>query len=303
VGASGGSEREVEWLNWKHVSIRQVEELLAGDRPELLGVSAVPNGRLAPELKLQGLLLGQHDELQIVGDLRQVSTELPGDNGIDPEGLWAMGNELGYSVEINWSSCDGPGSFDALFKRRDTAAEIRVALPAPVSERKSWSHYANDPLKGKLTDKLAYQLRQFSKERLPDYMVPSAFVVLDTLPRTPNGKLDRRALPDPERVGTELRNNYVAPRTATEETLARIWSEVLGVERIGVQDSFFDLGGHSLLATQVLMRVREAFQIEVPLRNLFATPTVEGLAIAVLESEAANTDDDELMQMLAELQL
>jgi acyl carrier protein len=134
-------------------------------------------------------------------------------------------------------------------------------------------------------------------------MVPSAFVVLESLPRTPNGKLDRRALPDPERLGTELRDSYVAPRTATEETLARIWSEVLGVDRIGIRDSFFDLGGHSLLATQVLMRVREAFQIEVPLRNLFATPTVEGLAIAVLESEAANTDDDELMQMLAELQL
>ena len=305
VGAPGVSEREVEWLNWKqhNLSVRKLEELLVGDRSEVLGVSGVPNGRLTSELKLQGLLLSERDELQIAGDLRQVSKEFPEDNPIDPEGLWVMGEELGYSVEINWSSYDGLGSFDALLKRRDTAAEIRVTLPSPLGEQKSWSQYANDPLKGKLADKLAGQLRQFSKERLPDYMVPSAFVVLESLPRTPNGKLDRRALPDPGRVGTELRGSYVAPRTATEETLARIWSEVLGVERIGVRDSFFDLGGHSLLATQVLMRVREAFQIEVPLRNLFATPTVEGLAIAVLESEAANTDDDELMQMLAELQL
>ncbi|HEV7398184.1 MAG TPA: AMP-binding protein, partial [Pyrinomonadaceae bacterium] len=305
VGAPGVSEREVEWLNWKqhNLSVRKLEELLAGDRPEVLGVSAVPNGRLASDLKLQGLLLSQRGELQIAGDLRQVSKEFPEDNTIDPEGLWGMGDELGYSVEINWSNYDGPGFFDTLFKRRDTAAEIRVTRPSPLSEQKSWSHYANDPLKGKLADKLARQLRQFLKERLPDYMVPSAFVVLESLPRTPNGKLDRRALPDPERVGTELRDSYVAPRTATEETLARIWCEVLGVDRIGVRDSFFDLGGHSLLATQVLMRVREAFQVEVPLRNLFGTPTVEGLAIAVLESEAAHTDDDELMQMLAELQL
>ncbi len=300
VGAPDISTHEVELLDWKQhdLSVRKLEELLAGDRPEVFGVSAVPNGRLASELKLQSLL-SQRDELQIAGDLRQ----LPDDNATDPESLWAMGDELGYSVEINWSSYDGPGSFDALFKRHETATEIRVMLPSPLNGRKSWSDYANDPLKGKLSDRLARQLRQFSKERLPDYMVPSAFVVLESLPRTPNGKLDRRALPDVERVGNELRESYVAPRTATEETLARIWSEVLGVERIGIRDSFFDLGGHSLLATQVLMRVREAFQIEVPLRNLFATPTVEGLAIAVLESEVANTDDEELLQLLAELQL
>jgi len=305
VGAPNFSEREVEWLNWKQhdFSVRKLEELLLRDRPEVLGVSAVSNRRIASEVKLQSLLLSQFDELQIAGDLRQVCKEYPEENTIDPEDLWVLGDELGYSVEISWSSCDGPGSFDALFKRRDVAAEFRATSPPAFIELKPWSQYGNDPLKGKLADKLARQLRQFSRERLPDYMVPSAFVVLDSLPRTPNGKLDRRALPDVERVGTELRDSYVAPRTETEEELARIWSEVLGVERIGIRDSFFDLGGHSLLATQVLMRVREAFQIEVPLRNLFATPTVEGLAIAVLESEAANTDDDELMQLLAELQL
>ena len=305
VGVADFSEREVEWFDWRqhNLSVRTLEGLLSGDRPEVLGVSAVPNRRIALEVKLQDLLLSQRDELQIAADLRQVSKEFPEDNAIDPEDLWVMGDELGYSVEINWSSYNGPGSFDALFKRRDVAAEICATSPPAFSARKPWSHYGNDPLKGKLADKLARQLRQFSRERLPDYMMPSAFVVLDSLPRTPNGKLDRRALPDVERVRSELRDSYVAPRTETEEGLARIWSEVLGIDRIGIRDSFFDLGGHSLLATQVLMRVREAFQIEVPLRNLFATPTIEGLAIAVLESEAANTNDDELMQLLAELQL
>jgi amino acid adenylation domain-containing protein len=122
------------------------------------------------------------------------------------------------------------------------------------------------------------EARAFLKERLPDYMVPSAFVTLDGLPLSPNGKVDRRALPAPDQTRPEVGAVHIAPRTPAEEVIAGIWSQVLGVERVGVYDNFFDLGGHSLLATQVISRVRGAFQVEAPLRSLFEGPTVAELA-------------------------
>ena len=122
------------------------------------------------------------------------------------------------------------------------------------------------------------ELRTFLKNKLPEYMVPAGFVLLDSFPLTPNGKVDRRALPSPDEARPELDKAFVEFRTPTEELLADIWAQVLGVERVGIYDDFFDLGGHSLLATQVVSRIRETFQVEMPLRRLFETPTVAGLA-------------------------
>ena len=123
----------------------------------------------------------------------------------------------------------------------------------------------------------AAQLRGFLQGKLPEYMVPSAFVFLEALPLTPNGKLDRQALPVPDRQPAA--HAYVAPRTPAEEALANIWAEVLGLERVGVHDNFFELGGHSLLATQAAARIRAAYPgIELPLRLLFEQPTVAALA-------------------------
>src|SRR5262249_43131379 len=115
----------------------------------------------------------------------------------------------------------------------------------------------------------AGELRRFHKDRLPEYMVPAAYVMLDAFPLTENGKLDRRALPAPPGAGSELDHGRIAPRTPTEQTLVEIWSQVLGVEQVGVNDNFFELGGHSLLATQAISRVRAAFEVELPLRELF----------------------------------
>ncbi|RKH36646.1 amino acid adenylation domain-containing protein, partial [Corallococcus sicarius] len=123
----------------------------------------------------------------------------------------------------------------------------------------------------------AATLRTFLLERLPEYMVPSAFVHLGVLPLTPSGKADRKALPAPE-VSVTARGQYVAPRSPTEQTLAGIFTEVLGIERVGANDHFFELGGHSLRATQVVARVRSAFGVELGLRVLFEAPTVAALA-------------------------
>jgi acyl carrier protein len=139
------------------------------------------------------------------------------------------------------------------------------------------------------------------QERLPDYMVPSAFVMLDALPLNANGKVDRRALPAPDPLRPELDESYVAPRGAVEEQVAAVWRQVLGVERVGVNDNFFDLGGHSLIATQVVSRLCDAFNLELPLRQLFESPTVAGLAAAVVRRQAEEVDDELLAQALGEL--
>jgi len=115
-------------------------------------------------------------------------------------------------------------------------------------------------------------------------MVPSAFLPLEKMPLMPNGKLDRRALPAPDQSRPDLERVYAAPGTTTEGALAEIWSEVLGMDQVGIHDNFFELGGHSLLATQVLTRVREAFQVELSLRRFFEAPTIAELAAAVEEA-------------------
>ncbi|HEU0253085.1 MAG TPA: amino acid adenylation domain-containing protein, partial [Pyrinomonadaceae bacterium] len=124
------------------------------------------------------------------------------------------------------------------------------------------------------------ELRSFLAERLPAHMLPSAFVLLESLPLTPHGKVDRKQLPAPDQTRATTAE-YTAPRTSVELRLAAIWQDVLNVERVGVDDNFFDLGGHSLLATQVISRVRDGFKIELPLRALFEAPTVGLLAAKV----------------------
>jgi acyl carrier protein len=129
--------------------------------------------------------------------------------------------------------------------------------------------------KGGETDPTA--MRDYLKKRLPDYMVPAQCVVLEKLPRLPNGKVDHKSLPEPHWEAAS-NHGYVAPRTLIEETLARIYSEVLGMQRVGIQDDFFALGGHSLLATQLVSRVRDAFDVELELRALFRGSTVQALS-------------------------
>jgi acyl-CoA synthetase (AMP-forming)/AMP-acid ligase II/acyl carrier protein len=121
-------------------------------------------------------------------------------------------------------------------------------------------------------------LRSFLLERLPDYMVPSVFIVLDSWPLTPTGKIDRKALPAPGQAKTEIAGPFVAPRTATEQVISKVWADVLSLDHFGINENFFELGGHSLLATQVVSRLRQAFRLALPVRILFEYPSVAALA-------------------------
>jgi amino acid adenylation domain-containing protein/FkbM family methyltransferase len=151
----------------------------------------------------------------------------------------------------------------------------------------------------------ASELRDFLQQRLPGYMVPSAFVMVDRLPLMSSGKVNRKALPAPEEVRAQDADIYVAPRTPVEELVAAIWQDILGVKRVGIHDNFFELGGHSLLATQFISRVRQEFQVDLRLGVLFESPTVADWASAIAQKqveEGEQADSKEMSQMFEELE-
>lgn len=142
-------------------------------------------------------------------------------------------------------------------------------------------------------------LRDFLKTRMPEYMVPSAFVFLEELPLTPNGKVDRKALPVPGQIRADSENTYVGPKTPVEKLLADIWAEVLSVKMVGIYDNFFDAGGHSLLATQVISRINEELGVSIPLRKLFELPTVAGCSLVVMQYMAEELTNEELTSLFS----
>jgi amino acid adenylation domain-containing protein len=191
--------------------------------------------------------------------------------------------ELG-EVEAALARLPGIGAAAAVLRRDDRGEARLVGYAAPP------------PGKAAPT---GLELRRALRTRLPEYMVPAAFVVLPELPLTPSGKIDRNALPEPApAAGTER----IAPRTPVEEELARIWSHLLGVpyEQVSIGDNFFDLGGHSLLAAQCVARVRASLGAELPLQSLFGKATLGDIADTLVEAELTNAGEDELRDLLAE---
>jgi amino acid adenylation domain-containing protein/thioester reductase-like protein len=185
----------------------------------------------------------------------------------------------GYRIE--------PGEVETVLARHPQVKEVVVAVREDRPGQKRLVAYVV-PGAGDIT---AADLRAFLKGELPDYMVPSAFVLLEALPLTPSGKVHRASLPAPEGETGSAASAYVAPRNAVEEAVAGIWMEVLGLPRVGLDDDFFDLGGHSLTATKLMYGVRKAFGVDLPLRTLFESPTVRALSQAVedLRRGAAST--------------
>jgi len=147
----------------------------------------------------------------------------------------------------------------------------------------------------------AHQLHSHLLAKLPEYMQPSAFVMMPALPLTPNGKVDRKSLPVPELSREDLTEVYTAPHTALERAMTEIWSEVLGVERIGIKDNFFELGGHSLLIAQLVSRVYETFHVKLPIRYVFEAPTILGLVEKMIDDEERPGDLEKTALLLEEL--
>jgi amino acid adenylation domain-containing protein/non-ribosomal peptide synthase protein (TIGR01720 family) len=275
VGGASNSQVLPEWIDWRESrwSLSDLRQHLAQDRPTVLGLARVANARLLgepgafeasarddpPDLKGRR----QHDEPRAA---------------LDPQDLLALEDDLPYRVVLSWSRHGAEGDFDVAILHRDhNSANPAVRFPVEASPRRAIAHYANNPLRRETARQLVPQLRSFLLERLPDFMVPAAFVVIWALPLTPNGKVDRNALPAPDGIRPELERDYIPPGSQAEQTLARIWSEVLGVLRVGANDNFFELGGDSILSIQIVARAKQAGWQLTP-QQIFQHQTVAELA-------------------------
>jgi amino acid adenylation domain-containing protein len=196
----------------------------------------------------------------------------------------------GFRVEL--------GEIEAALSRHPAVSQVTVVVREDAPGNPQLTAYLV-PAEGREAG--AGELRGALQAVLPDYMIPAAFVELAALPLTANGKVDRKALPAPD--GRLLAGrDFVAPEGPVQERLAAIWAEVLRRERVGARDNFFELGGHSLMATQVLSRMKAAFGVDLPLRAIFDTPTVAGLAEAIFQKELERADADLLAKLLSELE-
>ncbi|MGH9894236.1 MAG: phosphopantetheine-binding protein, partial [bacterium] len=196
--------------------------------------------------------------------------------GIEPDAIRGLREELAYHVEISGLNTTVEGSYDVVFTPK--ACPFRPAIFRAERNLKPWAAYASDPAQITSDRQLIPQLRRFLQERLPEYMVPAAFVIMDRFPLNPNGKVDRRALAQIRVDRYQLPEEaFVAPRTPEEETAAGIWAEVLGIERVGLHDDFFALGGNSLTGMALLNRMQQRFNRRISLAELFTAPTIAGL--------------------------
>jgi hypothetical protein len=199
----------------------------------------------------------------------------------DLEYLGRIDNQVkirGFRIEL--------GEIEAMLAEHPAVHEAVVMVREDVSEDKRLVAYVV-PSPFEIFD--TNEVRGALFEKLPAYMVPTSFVMLDQLPLTPSGKLDRRALPAPEYSGIESEREYVAPRTEVEELLAAIWTRLLKVERVGVNDNFFELGGHSVLVTRMISEVNSNFQVDISLRVVFETPIMSSIASEIEKAMAGNT--------------
>ncbi|MFF7633471.1 amino acid adenylation domain-containing protein [Kitasatospora sp. NPDC008050] len=234
-----------------------------------LRVTGVPDARLAPVAKALRALeaAGPGDRIPVLGPLDDAESA-------DLEAFHAVAEELGLRASVSWSATASNALDVTLTARRP--GEPGPQLPPPAGAPAT--ALVNAPATTRDTGALLSSIRAFLRDRLPAYLLPAATVVLEALPLTPNGKVDRRRLPEPDTGGTP---GGRAPRDPMERLLCELFGDILGVSRVTIDDSFFALGGHSLSATRLSARLRSVLGLELPVRTVFETPTVAGLAEAV----------------------
>jgi amino acid adenylation domain-containing protein len=286
VGDQIGSKVICERLHWQRdlgSSWENLEAALREQRWFAVCLSSIPNTRLAREAMAQRLIETSDERLES-GVLRSRLKELLLDQ-TDPEKFWEIAETYGYDAQVRWDPSGSPECIEVQLLDRSRAGQVRRDLPT-APPQKPWSVYATDPMENGLRQQLISQLRDYLKQRVPEYMVPSAWVALKQMPLTPNGKVDKRALPPPQNRSEDM-GEYTAPRSELERTIAEIWAQVLRVDQVGVHDNFFELGGHSLLATRVITQISRELDIDLPLRALFEAPTVEALNRCIVKGIAA----------------
>jgi amino acid adenylation domain-containing protein/non-ribosomal peptide synthase protein (TIGR01720 family) len=263
------------WLNWQteKMTLASLRQRLVDAQPDSLGLLRVPNARVAADAALWGML-SEARLHRTARDLRQAAAKAA-EAAIDPEELALVAEEFGYKVAYSWADTDSTGRFDVLLSKTDVKFARFPVVPTDAA--KPLSMFGNVPNQLAMTSKLLPQLRSHLAAQLPEYMIPSAFVFVSTLPLTSNGKVDRQALPAPMDERPELESTYVAPRNPTESALATIWGQLLKLEQVGIHDNFFALGGDSILSIQIVARANQA-GLQISAKDLLQHQTIAGLA-------------------------
>jgi acyl carrier protein len=293
-----------QWYDWAalNYSESQLQTQLTQTDRSWLGVNNIPNDRIASDAVILELLHGDNSTSSAEKLIQEAVVSISQRQALDPFRLEKLAEETGFQLEFSYSKSAGFDCMDVLF-RRERREQCSGHVFWPMQEKvveDVWSAFATNPLKGKLARAIVPHLKDELKLSLPTYMLPSYFVLLDSLPLSPNGKIDQKSLPDVFSSQTRSSHTIVEPETDTEKQLALIWDHVLANKMISINDDFFDIGGHSLLATQVMSRIRQQFDIELPLMEMFARPTINGLAEHIdqlryskqLMTESASSSDD-----------
>jgi amino acid adenylation domain-containing protein len=277
TGDSVASRPVYTRLQWGDAipSVAHLEACLRDKRWDAISLSNLPNRRLAEDMVAQRLVQESPSRAE-VQSVRQQLGASPAD-GLDPELFWDLGPACGYDVQVTWGPEGSQGRFEVRLLERARASRVLQLKPKPDQAAVPWSFYASDPLEGSFRQQLVPELRDHVKHQLPEYMLPAAWVVLKELPRTPNGKVDRRALPNPQDRPDEA-GEYIAPEGAVETLLAEIWAQILPVDRVGAQDNFFELGGHSLLGMKLIAKLNQRLGIHLPATAVFQHPTIRQMA-------------------------
>ncbi|WP_405084876.1 amino acid adenylation domain-containing protein [Microbispora sp. NBC_01389] len=272
VGEAAGAQPPPETVSW--TSVDEVRRVLIGRRPDVLRVDGVPNARVASV----NAVLAAMDGAPADGPVdRLPRTEDP--SGVEPEVWWRLGEELAYQVNVAWMGGAADGAYRVTLHRPE--AGHLVDWTDPGEPGRPAAHYVNNPRLAALSRWLSGDVGSFLREKVPDFMVPSAVVAIAEFPVSANGKLDRDALPPPE-LGVEPEQGIVAPRTEMERRIAEIWKEVLGVHEVSVDRGFFALGGDSLLGIQMVSRAK-AIGLALSPQDVFQSHTIADLA-ALAES-------------------
>jgi acyl carrier protein len=263
--------------------------MIEANRPTRFTLHAVPNSRVSFEVALaEELNSKRHADIHVHELKSYVETRQ--EHGVDPKVWWELGESLGYFVEAGWSDSQSNGAYDVCFQLKTSSDSFFIGVPG----RSTDGPFGNHPLRGKLARNLGPKLRKHCQENIPEYMLPSHFIMLSDLPLTTNGKIDKRALCPPERLTPRSQQNITFAENDVEKAIATIWGEFLGLSDPSVTDNFFDLGGHSMMMIQVCNRLRERLNQDVPVLMMFQFPTIRSLAQAL--GSAATKDSSTTQQ-------
>ncbi|MCP3999465.1 MAG: amino acid adenylation domain-containing protein [Gammaproteobacteria bacterium] len=280
LGGKSPQDLQPKHIDWQEINdIASLRSQLTNNKSSL--IIGIPDARLRPEMIAISKL--KTTDSETVADITAAVSQ-DTSASIQPESLYQLAAELKLSIQLIGTA---PGRFNALFHSAKSSCDGRIMLP---TRDLSLKQCCNNPMQGRMQRNLVPALKDHLRLFLPDYMVPAVFSILEAFPLTPNGKIDRQALPAPDQGSAQT---YTPPRTPTEEALVSIWENLLGVDQVGVLDDFFGLGGHSLLATQLISRIRDQLDVSLPLNSLFDNPTVAGLATATDTVRWALSNDSE----------